>query len=1240
MKTIFTTLFIFLICFSISSSEQVQKFSRIKIFVPDQSTLQNIWHTGIDYEGVTGKIGGDMEFVVSEFELQQLQAKNISYQILVDDLSKEYQHRINPIPPLVKSGGFHYGSMGGFYTFTEVVRQLDSMHLLYPTIISARESIGTTREGRALWAVKISDHPNLDEFVEPQVLYTAIHHAREPEGMMSLMYYMWWLLENYGANQQATYLVNNRQMYFIPVVNPDGYVYNQTTNPNGGGYWRKNRRNNGDGTFGVDPNRNYGPDYMWDSPNGGSSTSTSSDTYRGDTPFSEPENLAIDNFMRTHNVKTCLNYHTYGNYLIYPFGYLSSENGDSLIFRDITYVMTSFNNYTSGTDLQTVNYSTRGNSDDYMFGDTTKPRTWTMTPEVGTTGFWPSVAEIFPLAMENLEPNKYISYVGGQTSHMRRYSFSDANGDGFLSRNENVTLNLTLRNFGISVGKNLTITLSSTPNIEFNSLTKSIPAFPSLSDSTVQFFGTVPIGATEGVPSTLYITTTDLDGFEWKDSIRIVIGIPSVLFSDSASNGSSNWTSVEGWAATTEQFHTPPASFTDSPNHAYTSDANATLTQNTPINLTGYSYASLEYWAKWAVEPTYDFATVEISTNNGSSWSTLRSALMQRGSGRSSGIQDSGMYGYDGYTPGLTFVRQEINLSQYIGSTIKIRFHLQSDGGENRDGMYVDDIRILGYHQSLTNSIIISPYQFSFSGIPGQEFNDQVHILNNTGDSVHISIAETTVTSTAKSFSPPAYSIPTSISYWKSVLQKNRNKFQSLQLHSGLIDDNVGKAYSTIISDARGDNFIEGVDVRRIDFQKRTLPPPFNTLLDFRVYMSAPDSNVIGVLSFDVDQDFGTGIYPSPQGIGSPACDVGAEFQTICVLSTEVAESLGLGSVPFVAVISTATDSIVGIPLPLTVARDSLMLASFSLPQSYFEEEGNMNISSFFVNYRGNPIPDYAPDFGHGIIGTESGVSWVRESSQFFDLASGDSALLDIRVLTSKAPGSYQAQLIFSISTQPSQTVPIFLHVNTPPPSHAIVSPLAIHDTLVNEDSLVNPITITNTGGGRLVYALVDTFRTPWIQIENGFGSLDSDQTLEVQIVAHPPKFIDYNLSLILSTNDDQLRQIIIPVTIKHQEVLSVNEPTEGLPKEVMMKQNFPNPFNPVTTIEFTLPQPMYVTLKVYDLLGSEIVILENGVREAGYHTKIFDATSFPSGIYYYRLTAIQNGTIRFEQTKKLLLIK
>jgi hypothetical protein len=90
-----------------------------------------------------------------------------------------------------------------------------------------------------------------------------------------------------------------------------------------------------------------------------------------------------------------------------------------------------------------------------------------------------------------------------------------------------------------------------------------------------------------------------------------------------------------------------------------------------------------------------------------------------------------------------------------------------------------------------------------------------------------------------------------------------------------------------------------------------------------------------------------------------------------------------------------------------------------------------------------------------------------------------------------------------------------------------------------------------------------------------------------------------------------------------------------SVPHAFALDQNFPNPFNPTTTISYSVPKTAHVTLKVYDLLGKEVAVIVNELQDAGPHQTRFDASIFPSGVYFYRLK-----TGEYMQTRKLVLIK
>ncbi len=170
------------------------------------------------------------------------------------------------------------------------------------------DSIGASIEGRPILAVKIgaaADAPS-----RPNVLFMATHHAREWVSTEMAMRLIRWI-----ADSLSRPLLAARDVWVIPVENPDGYQYTFDVDR----LWRKNRRSNGDGSTGVDPNRNYPA--FWGHDNLGSSPVRNTDIYRGTGPASEPETQAIVSFHAAHPPVLAVSYHTYSGLVLYPYGF-------------------------------------------------------------------------------------------------------------------------------------------------------------------------------------------------------------------------------------------------------------------------------------------------------------------------------------------------------------------------------------------------------------------------------------------------------------------------------------------------------------------------------------------------------------------------------------------------------------------------------------------------------------------------------------------------------------------------------------------------------------------------------------------------------------------------------------------------------------------------------------------------------------------------------------------------------
>jgi carboxypeptidase T len=263
------------------------------------------------------------------------------------------------------------------------------------SVVGQRFSLGRSYENRELWAVKVSDNPDVDE-AEPEVLFTAGQHAREHLTIEMALYLLNELSSKYGSDPRITNIVNSREIWIVFNLNPDGSEYDIAT----GSYrsWRKNRQPNaGSSSVGTDLNRNWS--YRWGCC-GGSSGTFSSETYRGASAFSAPETQRVRDFTNSRviggvqQIKAGIDFHTYSELVLWPYGYTTADTAVGLTADDRSALatlgqsMASTNGFTpeQASDL----YIADGTIDDWMWG-TYKifHYTFELYPRTSSPGFYP-----------------------------------------------------------------------------------------------------------------------------------------------------------------------------------------------------------------------------------------------------------------------------------------------------------------------------------------------------------------------------------------------------------------------------------------------------------------------------------------------------------------------------------------------------------------------------------------------------------------------------------------------------------------------------------------------------------------------------------------------------------------------------------------------------------------------------------------------------------------------------------
>ncbi|MFC3875731.1 M14 family zinc carboxypeptidase [Winogradskyella maritima] len=771
---------------------------RVEITGVNQRTIKTLNDLGIDMTcGVTIE-NNTMSLELMEFELENIKRNGVQYRVMIDDLTKFYSNRaiadLDNASALIRqeknislnsrslsvsellgnvgqyndcdeidwatpqnwniNDATNYPSetnhFGGCLTYDMVIDELDAMRAYSVAnglnIISEKldasynSSTKTTIEGRPIYYLRISDNPDTDEANEPETLYQSLIHSREAATVMNQLFFMWYILENYNSDVAIRNLVNNHELYFIPVLNPDGFVYNQTVAPDGGGGQRKNRNltnAGGCGTYssGIDLNRNS--EYFWN--NGGSSNSECDATFMGDSPFSEPETQILRDFFLDHDFEIALNHHSFKNAMLHAYAGVDRIPGTSTPFPNsradeyskYNHDMTHYNRYAHGpsTYISSLN---SGNMNDWMLGGadytyTTNQspivsrqsgtgsgkNTMAWTPENGLSsegtggtygGFWPQPSNYLPIAKRAMRMNFLAAYFSGKYAKLH-----DLNQNDITTTTGN--FQFAIENLG-QAASDFTITITPvSSNVSFTTST----FMESFTDAQVleQRIVSIPytlsgVNANDEIEFKVTFTNNyATDNVLYEANITKAYN-PTVIFSENADPSSlSNWTSSGSWTTTTDAYSGSSAIASNS--GSYSTNQNRTLQLTNPLDFSSSSTVLVQYHAKWDLERSFDYVAIEASTN-GSTWTQLCGKLTKPGaptanntySSTSSGIdttvksgtddsnQNAISYLYDGDTQDRWNMEEILidasSNSSLIGqNTVYLRFRLDTDSSNRQD---------------------------------------------------------------------------------------------------------------------------------------------------------------------------------------------------------------------------------------------------------------------------------------------------------------------------------------------------------------------------------------------------------------------------------------------------------------------------------------------------------------------------------------------------------------------------
>jgi hypothetical protein len=395
---------------------------------------------------VRDELGGYLVINTDAAQLEQIRDAGLLVDVTYRDIREKF-YKMTGVRPEDLDAGRDFGY---FLTYYEVQDTLMALAAAYPAICSTF-SLGPSPEGHQFWCLKISDNVGTTED-EPACFFNGATHAREPLSTHCCVAFASRLLSEYGVDSVSTWLVDNREIYIVPVMNPDGYVYNSDS---GGAEsnWRKNRRSPVPPDIGVDLNRNYG--YKWGYSMYGSSARPEDETYRGPSPFSEPETQLVRDFLAAFRPHDCMDIHAFGQYNMYPWGYANVPPPDEALLREVVDTFQTNNHYPISLTGQVYSaiYPCNGMSVDWEYSDTAgKFVTYAFTCELGINDFWYGWLDSTYVNREcglNVPNLYYLTRVAGAYLEGVLVTLDDSSGNNQLGPGESSGIWFTIRNRAI-----------------------------------------------------------------------------------------------------------------------------------------------------------------------------------------------------------------------------------------------------------------------------------------------------------------------------------------------------------------------------------------------------------------------------------------------------------------------------------------------------------------------------------------------------------------------------------------------------------------------------------------------------------------------------------------------------------------------------------------------------------------------------------------------------------------------